>query len=79
MVGAIAACFTTFAFIPQVVKVFKTKDTSSISLGMYSMQVLGVFLWLVHGIMIEDKALIGANSITLLLSSSILIAKIKYK
>lgn len=79
MVGAIAACLTTLAFVPQAIKVIKTKDTESISLGMYSMSVMGIFLWLIHGIMIDDMALIGANSITFLLSSFILICKIKYK
>ena len=43
MVGSIAGILTTLAFVPQVIKVLKTKDTSSLSLGMYSMQVLGVF------------------------------------
>ncbi|MFV0393931.1 MAG: SemiSWEET transporter [Coprobacillaceae bacterium] len=79
MIGAIAACLTTLAFVPQVVKVLKSKDTSAISLGMYSMNVLGVFLWLLHGIIINDMALIGANSITFVLSSIILICKLKYK
>lgn len=79
MIGSIAAIFTTGAFIPQVVKVIKTKDTSALSLGMYSMQVFGVFLWLIHGINIKDIALIGANSITFCLSVIILGYKIKCK
>ncbi|ETJ36399.1 MtN3/saliva family protein, partial [human gut metagenome] len=35
MIGSIAAILTTFAFLPQVFKVIKTKDTESIALGMY--------------------------------------------
>lgn len=79
MIGSIAAILTTGAFVPQVIKVIKTKDTSALSLGMYSMQICGVFLWLIHGIHIKDVALIGANSITFLLSLIILTYKIKYK
>ena len=44
MIGSIAAILTTFAFLPQVFKVIKTKDTESIALGMYLMQVVGIAL-----------------------------------
>lgn len=54
MIGSIAAVLTTFAFLPQVIKVIKTKDTESIALGMYLMQVLGIALWLAHGLVIQD-------------------------
>ena len=50
MIGIIAASLTTLGFIPQVIKVLKTKDTESISLGMYSMSVTGMLLWLAHGL-----------------------------
>lgn len=79
MIGSIAGILTTLAFVPQVIKVIKTKDTSSLSLGMYSMQVLGVFLWLIHGIVIKDMALLVANAITFMLALIILGYKLKYK
>lgn len=43
MIGFVAACLTTFGFVPQVIKVIKTKDTESISLGMYVMAVTGMY------------------------------------
>ena len=49
MIGTIAAILTTLSFLPQAYQVIKTKDTSSISLGMYTMFVFGVFLWIIHG------------------------------
>ncbi|MEZ7551228.1 SemiSWEET transporter [Streptococcus sp. 20925_1_22] len=79
MIGSIAAVLTTFAFLPQVIKIIKTKDTESIALGMYLMQVVGIGLWLVHGLVIQDLPLIAANSISLILSATILAYKIKYK
>ena len=79
MIGSIAAVLTTFAFLPQVIKVIKSKDTESIALGMYLMQVVGIGLWLVHGLAIQDLPLIAANSISLILSATILAYKIKYK
>ena len=53
--------------------------TISISLGMYIAFVLGVFLWIIHGIKIQDMNLIGANAITFVFASIILTYKIKYK
>lgn len=79
MIGSIAAILTTFAFLPQVVRVVKTKDTESIALGMYIMQVIGIALWLAHGLHISDLPLILANSISFLLSGTILLYKVKYK
>lgn len=79
MIGSIAAVLTTFAFLPQVIKVIKTKDTESIALGMYLRQVVGIGLWLMHGLAIQDLPLIAANSISLILSATILAYKIKYK
>ena len=79
MVGTIAAILTTISFIPQAYQVIKTKDTSGISLGMYIAFVLGVFLWIIHGIKIQDMNLFGANAITFVFASIILTYKIKYK
>ena len=79
MIGFIAACLTTFGFIPQVVKVVKSKDTESISLVMYVMSVTGMSLWLIHGIYQGDVALIIANSVSVTLAGIILAYKLIYK
>ncbi|MBF1054096.1 MAG: SemiSWEET transporter [Parvimonas sp.] len=79
MVGIIAGCLTTFALAPQVIKLMKYKNTKSISLIMCIMQITGVFLWLVHGLMINDFAVIFANAVSFIFISIILLYKIKYK
>lgn len=76
-IGVIAASLTSISFIPQALQTVKTKDTKSISLGMYIMFVTGLTLWLVYGIYNGDKALILANCITVPLSSIILAFKLK--
>ncbi|WP_319200832.1 SemiSWEET transporter [uncultured Ilyobacter sp.] len=76
-VGFIAASLTTLSFLPQTIKIIKTRDTKSISLGMYMMFVLGVAFWLVYGLYTGDMPIILANFITLILSSVILVFKIK--
>lgn len=79
MIGTIAGILTTLAFVPQVIKVMKTKETKSLSFAMCSMQVIGILLWLVHGILIGDMALLVANGLTLCLSVIILINKVIYR
>lgn len=75
MIGSIAEIITTSAFIPQVIKVLKTKDTSVISLVMYMMQLVEVFLWLMHGALIDDFSVLIANSVTFCMCVTILICK----
>jgi MtN3 and saliva related transmembrane protein len=76
MIGYLAATLTTASFVPQAILTIKTKDTKSLSLGMYSTFTLGVLCWLIYGIYLKDKAIIFSNAITLLLSTSILFFKI---
>jgi MtN3 and saliva related transmembrane protein len=76
IIGYLAATLTTASFVPQAVLTIKTRDTESLSLGMYSAFTLGVLCWLIYGIYLGDKAIIISNSITLLLAASILGFKI---
>ena len=76
VLGYIAAFCTTSSFLPQAILTIRTRDTESLSFGMYSLFTLGVFLWLLYGINQQDSALIWANSITLVLASTILGFKI---
>jgi MtN3 and saliva related transmembrane protein len=77
--GLIAGALTTVAFIPQVVKIWKSRHTQDISLGMFSILSVGVFLWLLYGIQLGALPVILANGITLVLSLTILVFKLKYK
>ena len=77
--GLLAGTLTTVAFVPQVVKIWKTKHARDISLGMLAIFSSGVLLWLFYGIEIGAMPVIVANAVTLGLSLTILIFKIKYK
>lgn len=76
-IGFIAAILTTGSFLPQAIKTIKSKDTESISLGMYLMFVTGVSGWIIYGIHVEDTPLILANSVTFILSSVVLFFKVR--
>lgn len=79
LIGYFAAFLTTLAFVPQALHSWKTRDLSGISLPMYSMFSLGVFGWLIYGILITSWPIIVANSITLVLACAVLALKLKHK
>lgn len=76
IIGAIAATLTTVSFIPQVVRIIRTKHTQDISLSMYIIFTIGVALWLVYGIILGKLPIIVANVVTLLLTGIILYFKL---
>jgi len=75
--GLLAGAVTTVAFVPQVMKTFRTRSTHDISLWMFSILVAGIAAWLVYGVVIHDVPLMLANAVTLLLAGTILVFKIR--
>jgi MtN3 and saliva related transmembrane protein len=75
--GYSAACLTTIAFLPQVIKTLRLKKTDEISLVMYVLFCAGLLCWLIYGVLISNIPLIIANGITLFLAAIILFLKIK--
>jgi MtN3 and saliva related transmembrane protein len=79
IVGYAAAILTTMAFIPQVIKSWRTRDLSGVSLTMYSLFTAGVTLWLVYGIILGAWPIIVANTITVALASVMLALKVIHR
>ncbi len=76
--GYLAAAMTTLAFVPQALKTIRTRDTRSISLGMYVVFTIGIAFWLVYGIALNSMPMILSNIVTFLLSATILGLKLKH-
>ncbi len=76
-VGLLAGTLTTVAFVPQVLKTWRTRSTSDISLAMFSILVAGIMAWLIYGTIIQDIPLILANGVTLVLAGTILVFKLR--
>lgn len=76
-IGIVAAFLTTIAFVPQVLRVMRTRNTHAISLWMYMLFSTGVLLWLVYGIMLRLWPVIVANSVTLVLSLVVIFFKLR--
>ncbi len=78
-IGYLAATLTTGSFGPQAWQTFRTRDVSGISLGMYSVFVVGAALWLTYGLMIAAVPVVIANAVTLGLALAILAMKLRYR
>jgi MtN3 and saliva related transmembrane protein len=76
--GLIAGCMTTSAFVPQVIKTYRTHSVKDISLRMYLFMCTGIALWVVYGFLIESIAVIAANIASLALTVSILGMKLLF-
>jgi MtN3 and saliva related transmembrane protein len=78
LVGAAGAVLTTLCWLPQALKVIREKETRALSLPATGAFTLGVMLWLVYGLAIDDWPLIGSNAVTLTLMAPILVMKLRY-
>jgi MtN3 and saliva related transmembrane protein len=72
IVGGAATLASTVSFTPQAWKIIRTRDTSALSAGMYSVTVTGFTLWLAYGLLLMQWPLIVTNGLCLLLSAFIL-------
>lgn len=78
LLGMIAGILTTVAFVPQVWRVWKTRSTRDISLGMYLVFTTGVGFWLIYGLVLGAWPIIVANSVTLILTGTVLVLKLRH-
>ncbi|MFA5035214.1 MAG: SemiSWEET transporter [Candidatus Margulisiibacteriota bacterium] len=76
--GIAAGTLTTVSFLPQVIKTFSTKHTKDISLLMYVLFSVGLVLWTIYGLQLGSWPVIIANSVTLVLSFTIIYLKLKH-
>ena len=76
--GFLAALLTTVAFVPQAVKTLRTRDTSGISLGMYSVFTVGIACWFGYGLYLHSWPMILSNAVTFVLAAIILGLKLKH-
>ena len=79
IIGFLAAILTTSAFVPQVIKVWKTKSSKGLSMTMYFVMFTGVVLWGVYGYLIGSSSVLTANIVTGFLQLIIIFLTFKNK
>ena len=79
IVGFAAAFLTMFGFLPQVIKIYRTKSVKDLSLLAILQFMLGVFLWFIYGLHLKNSVIILANVVTLIILLISLVLYSKYK
>lgn len=79
LAGYLAGTLTTIAFVPQVIRTWKLKETKDFSLAMLLLFATGMLLWTVYGIWINSFPIIAANTVTFGLILFLIWMKIKYQ
>ena len=78
VIGLVAGTLTSIAAIPQVIKTLQTRHVRDISIWQPILLALGVALWMVYGILINDLPLIVANIIPLICNVFLTVMKIRF-
>ena len=77
LIGYAAGVLTTLAFVPQVVKSWRSQSVGDLSFLTISALTAGVFLWLVYGMMLRSVPVMAANGTTLVLTGILLWLKVR--
>jgi MtN3 and saliva related transmembrane protein len=77
--GSFAGICTTLAFLPQVIRTWRTGSARDLSLGWLVIFTTGVILWLAYGLMTKALPLILANLATLVLVGILILLKLRQR
>jgi len=78
LIGAVATATGVYCMLPQVMQLFKTKETESLSLLMYIVLGIGKLLWLIYGVQIGDVSLIVCNLLNAVCAAAIIWGILRY-
>lgn len=78
LLGFVATLITTISVLPQVIKIIQLKETREISFLYWGILAVGLILWCSYGILKQDYPIIISNFISLILSLTMILLKVKY-
>ncbi len=79
IIGIIAALLTTFGFVPQIRKMYRSKSSKDVSLGTLIQFCVGTGLWTIYGIYIKDLIVVIANVVSFITITIAIIVCIHYR
>ena len=77
--GFAAGFLTTIAFVPQVVKIWRSKSANDVSLPAFAVFTVGIAAWIGYGIVKHDMPIVLWNAVTIALAIAILVMKVRYR
>ena len=75
LIGLVAAFCTTASYLPQVHKVWKTRSTHDLSMGMMLLLFASLSLWVTYGVIRRDPVIVIANTISLAMLAGLVVFK----
>ena len=78
LIGIFATLFAVSSTVPQIIKGIKTKKMDDVSLWLIMVLIVGLSLWVIYGIAMNDIVIAGGNSVGVSLNVIFLFLKIKY-
>lgn len=78
LLGSVAGFCTTIAFLPQVIRIWKTRQARDVSLAMYAIFLVGILLWLAYGCVLGAVPIIVTNLCSLVLAGAVLLMKLHF-
>lgn len=79
LIGTAAAVCSMGSFVPQIIKIWRERDASSVSLRMYVVTVTGFILWTAYGVLIQSWPVTGANAVCLTFAAVVLALKWRFR
>jgi len=76
--GYFAGFLTTVAFIPQVIKTWKTKSADDFSLATLLIWCTGLVCWIAYGFLLNAIPIILWNLASFFFAGTILVMKLKF-
>jgi MtN3 and saliva related transmembrane protein len=78
IIGIIAGICTSVSFVPQLIKIIKTKEAGDVSLFMLIIREVGLALWVVYGSIKGDFPVLITFAFSFLINTAVIVYKIKY-
>ncbi len=79
LVGAVAAVLSTSAFIPQVLKMYRTKSVSDLSPIMLTQSLVSILCWSAYGFHLKDPVIIAANAVSTAVMAIAVLLFVRYR
>jgi MtN3 and saliva related transmembrane protein len=77
-IGFVAGILTTLAFVPQVIKTWRSRSAGDLSATTLTILTIGIMLWVVYGTAVASRPLVISNAVTLGLTAMLLVLKLRY-
>ena len=78
VIGMVGALLTTLAYVPQVIKTWKTQSVKALSKGLSMLFLIGTLFWLIYGILINQLPVVISNAVMMILSGLLLVFNFIY-